>query len=152
MTKRAGISGLVVLGAAIAVLAWTLGGLGSRVLSPRRPKPRMPTITTLPKFPRIPTSGVGLSRQERDQAIQTLVNHKVSTYPAASSRGHRAGKFTSTGLFGGFPPTEDQIARLAPHWAISPKYCPARIRGHSFRPSSAPQGCSWLRPLDRNAA
>lgn len=118
MTKRAAISGAVVLGAAvtIAIAAWTGGGLGSWVMNQRRPTPRMPTITTLPEFPRVPTSGVGLSRQERDQAIQTLVNHKVSTYPATSSRGHRVGKFTSTGIFGGFPPTEAQIARIAPHY------------------------------------
>ena len=67
MTKRAAISGLVVLGAAvtIAIAAWTGGGLRSWVMNQRRPTPRMPTITTLPDFPRVPTSGVGLSRQER---------------------------------------------------------------------------------------
>jgi len=81
-----------------------------------RPKAVMPTITTLPAFPKIPTSGVGLSRQERDAAVQTLVDHKVSTYPVTSSRSYRVGKFTSTGIFGGFPPTEDQIARIAPHY------------------------------------
>jgi len=120
VTKRAAISGLVVLGAtitiAIAIAALTGVGLGSWVMNQRRPTPRMPTITTLPDFPRVPTSGVGLSRRERDQAIQTLVNHKVSTCPATSSRGHRVAKFTSTGIFGGFPPTEDQIARIAPHY------------------------------------
>jgi len=82
----------------------------------RPPEARMPTITTLPDLPKIPTSGIGLSKAQRTEAIQTLVDHKVSTYPVASSRGHRVGKFTSTGIFGGFPPTEDQIARIAPHY------------------------------------
>ncbi len=77
---------------------------------------RTPTITVLPDLPKVPTSGFGLSAAEKDAVIQTLVNHKLSTYPAASSRGHRVGKFTSTGIFGGFPPTEEQIARIAPHY------------------------------------
>ena len=49
MTKRAAISGLVVLGTAITIAfaAWTWDGLGSWVMNQRRPTPRMPTITTL---------------------------------------------------------------------------------------------------------
>ena len=81
-----------------------------------RPAGRGPTITVLPEFPKIPTSGVGLSEAEKHEAIQTLVNHKLSTHPATSSRGHRIGKFTSTGIFDAFPPTEEQIARIAPHY------------------------------------
>jgi hypothetical protein len=57
-----------------------------------------------------------LSKQEREAAIQLLLNHKISTYPVISSRGRRVGKFTSTGIFGGFPPTEEQIERIAPHY------------------------------------
>lgn len=76
----------------------------------------MPTITELPPFPRLPVFAKRLSEERRNEVIQTLVDHKVSTYPVTSSRGHRVGKFTSTGIFGGFPPTEEQIARLAPHY------------------------------------
>ena len=49
MAKRAVISGLVVVCAAIiiAIAAWTGGGLASWVMNQRRPTPRMPTITTL---------------------------------------------------------------------------------------------------------
>ena len=80
------------------------------------PEARMPTITTLPDFPKVPAFGAGLSKQQKDEARQTLVNHRLSTYPGTSSRSYRVGKFTSTGIFGGFPPTEEQIARIAPHY------------------------------------
>ena len=99
--------------AALAVLAAT-GALQAQSRS--RAEVRRPTITTLPEFPKVPASGFGLSKEQKDQARQTLVNHKISTYPAVSSRGWRAGKFTSTGIFQGFPPTEDQIARIAGHY------------------------------------
>jgi hypothetical protein len=89
------------------------------VVSPvtcRAPSGRVPTITVLPDLPKIPASGIGLSAAQKTEVIQTLVNHKLSTYPVTSSRGHRVGKFTSTGIFGGFPPTEEQLARIAPHY------------------------------------
>ena len=82
----------------------------------RPPTGRVPTITVLPDLPKVPASGIGLSAAQKTEVIQTLVNHKLSTYPVTSSRGHRVGKFTSTGIFGGFPPTEEQIARIAPHY------------------------------------
>ncbi len=102
--------------AAIVLGVILLSGLSLWAQSRTRPVPRRPTITTLPEFPQLPTFGFGLSSERKDQVRQALVNHKVSTYPATSSRSHRAGKFTSTGIFGGFPPTADQIARLAPHY------------------------------------
>lgn len=82
----------------------------------RAPAERMPTITVLPALPSVPTSGVGLDAAQISEARQALVNHKLSTYPTSSSRGHRVGKFTSTGIFDAFPPTEEQIARIAPHY------------------------------------
>ena len=66
--------------------------------------------------PKIPASGAGLSEAQKHEVRQTLVNHKLSTYPVTSVRGHRIGKFTSTGIFDAFPPTEEQIARIAPHY------------------------------------
>src|ERR1051325_11533028 len=78
----------------------------------KRPHPRFPTLTTLPPFPNIPLGGLGMSRQEKEAAREQIVNHKISTYPKVSSRSYRIGKFTSTGIFGGFSPTEDQIARI----------------------------------------
>lgn len=114
MKKRVAI--VCVVGVLSTILVLVLSGLRTWGPNQRRPKPRMPTITTLPAFPIIPRSGAGLSQQQRNEAIQTLVKHKVSTYPATSSRSYRVGKFTSTGIFGGFPPTGDQIARIAPHY------------------------------------
>jgi len=137
VTKRAVISTIGFVCAAIVSVGLALGYAGYWGPNRHRPTPRMPTITALPPFPRIPTSGVGLSRQQRDAAIQTLVNHKVSTYPLTSSRGCRVSKFTSTGIFGGFPPTEDQIARIAPHYddillgAARHEFIP-RFRGDLF--------------------
>jgi hypothetical protein len=81
-----------------------------------RPAARMPTITSLPRFPGIPLYAQQLSQERKDELVQLLINHKISTWPEESSRGFRPGKFTSTGIFGGFPPTEEQIARIAPHY------------------------------------
>ncbi|MEW5986375.1 MAG: putative glycoside hydrolase, partial [Chloroflexota bacterium] len=81
-----------------------------------RPGHKLPTITTLPDFPGIPLYAPLLSRPRQLELIQAMINHKVSTWPAVSSRSYRAGKFTSTGIFGGFRPTEAQIARIAPNY------------------------------------
>ncbi len=81
-----------------------------------RPRRKMPTITTLPKFPGIPLYASLMSRKKQLELIQTLINNKISTWPVVSSRSYRAGKFTSTGIFDGFPPTEEQIARIAPNY------------------------------------
>ena len=102
--------------AVVALVVLVLNGIPFLAQNQYRPNARMATITTLPDFPKLPTSGLGLSQAQKDEARQTLVNHKVSTYPSTSARSYRAGKFTSTGIFGGFPPTEDQIARIAPHY------------------------------------
>ncbi|MBI2947013.1 MAG: hypothetical protein HYY23_05165 [Verrucomicrobia bacterium] len=102
--------------AAVAIAVFAPGAIRAWAKGQHRTAPRMPTLTTLPAFPKLPTSGWGLSKEQKNAAIQTLVNDKVATYPTNSSRSYRAGKFTSTGIFGGFPPTEDQIARIAPHY------------------------------------
>jgi hypothetical protein len=81
-----------------------------------RPSHRLPTLTTLPEFPGIPLYAQFLSRDMQLELIQTLVDNKVSTWPEVSSRHYRIGKFTSTGIFDGFSPTEEQIARLAPNY------------------------------------
>ena len=97
--------------------AMFVGALLGVSAGPCRPsREQMPTITVLPDLPTVPTSGVGLNATQKTEVIQTLVNHKLSTYPVSSSRGHRVGKFTSTGIFDAFPPTEEQIARIAPHY------------------------------------
>lgn len=95
------VVGIVAVGLVILITI-EIPSLG---MSRHRPKTRMPTITTLPEFPNIPTYGGGLNKVQKDEVIQRLVNHKVSTYPATSARSYRLGKFTSTGIFGGFPPT-----------------------------------------------
>lgn len=105
------------LAVAVCVLAISLAiALALLAQGQGRPQPRMISITTLPDFPKLPSVGFGLSKEEKNAARQALVNHKIATYPAQSSRSYRIGKFTTTGIFGGFPPTEDQIARIAPHY------------------------------------
>lgn len=78
-----------------------------------RPAPRLPTLTVLPKFLDIPLYAPLLSDAQKDRLIQAFINHKVSTMPQTPPREVRVGKFTSTGIFGGFLPTEEQIARTA---------------------------------------
>ena len=92
---------MIILGvvAILVVVTLVLIPTGLRILAQRRPEPRMPTITILADFPKLPSSGAGLSKEQKDEAIQTLVNHKVFTYLRNSSRSYRAGKFTSTGIF-----------------------------------------------------
>ena len=116
MRKLVSILGVLAILAAAALVVLGPSGIRALAQGQRRSEPRMPTLTTLPDFPKLPLSGIGLSKEQKAEAIQTLVNHKVSTYPANSSRSYRPGKFTSTGIFGGFPPTEEQIARIAPHY------------------------------------
>ncbi len=83
-----------------------------------RPGHKMPTITALPQFPGIPLYASLLSREDQLELIQAMINHKISTWPLVSSRSYRVGKFTSTGIFGwqDIPPTEEQIARIAPSY------------------------------------
>ncbi len=81
-----------------------------------RPSHKMPTITHLPEFPGIPLFAKLLNREDQQALVQTLVNNKIMTWPVTSSRSYRAGKFTSTGIFDGIPPTEEQIARVAPSY------------------------------------
>jgi hypothetical protein len=81
-----------------------------------RPAGKLPTLTSLPEFPDIPLVARFYSQAKKDELIQTLINQKVSTWPAVSTRGKRAGKFTSTGIFDAYPPTEQQVARLAPNY------------------------------------
>ena len=78
-----------------------------------RPAPKMPTITILPDFPDIPLYAQWLSQDRKNELIQNLINNKVETMPLAPSRSFRVGKFTSTGIFDGYLPTEEQIARVA---------------------------------------
>jgi hypothetical protein len=55
-----------------------------------RPASKMTTITTLPEFPDILLYARWLSREKKDDLIQTLINNKVSTWPSESSRSYRA--------------------------------------------------------------
>src|SRR4030065_2121654 len=88
----------------------------AQLVNQNRPANKMPTLTSLPEFPDIPLYAEWLSREQKDELIQTLMNNKVSTWPVESSRSYRAGKFTSTRIFGADPPTEEQAARLAPNY------------------------------------
>lgn len=81
-----------------------------------RPHRTIPTLTVLPPFPGIPLYATLLGQEDQQTLVQTLINNKISTWPDISSRSYRVGKFTSTGIFDGFPPTEAQIARIAPHY------------------------------------
>jgi len=81
-----------------------------------RPGHKSLTITSLPRFPGIPLYASLLSREKQLELIQALINNKISTWPVETSRGYRVGKFTSTGIFGGFRPTEEQVARIAPNY------------------------------------
>ncbi len=81
-----------------------------------RPAPKLPTLTTLPEFPDIPLYASLLSRDARLELVNTLIENKVSTYPLVSSRSYRVGKFTSTGIFDAYPPTEAQVRRIAPSY------------------------------------
>jgi hypothetical protein len=81
-----------------------------------RPAPKLPTITALPEFPDIPLYAPLLSQNARLALVQTLIENKVSTYPLVSSRSYRVGKFTSTGIFDAYPPSEAQVARIAPSY------------------------------------
>lgn len=88
----------------------------AQLTNQHRPVSKLPTLTSLPEFPGIPLYAQWLSREKKDELIQTLIDNKVSTWPVESSRSYRAGKFTSTGIFDAYPPTEGQIARLAPNY------------------------------------
>jgi len=81
-----------------------------------RRKPTLPTITRLPDFPEIPRNATSFTKQQEDDFLRTIVDHKLSTHPVVSSRSYRIGKFTSTGIFDAFEPSEEQVARLAPHY------------------------------------
>ena len=110
---------LVVLVLAVAVLALVRPAsvpLVAQLTNQDRPAARMPTITTLPAFPAIPLYASILSAHQKNVLVQTLIDNKVSTMPAASSRSYRVGKFTSTGIFDGYPPTEEQVSRIAPSY------------------------------------
>lgn len=109
------IAGLIIL-TIVTVTKPSKMPLVAQLTNQHRPASKMPSLTTLPEFPDIPLYASWLSREKKDELIQTLINNKVATWPVVSSRHERAGKFTSTGIFDAYPPTEKQIARLAPNY------------------------------------
>lgn len=110
------VAGLLIVLTILAVMKPSKVPVVAQLTNQHRPAHKMPTLTTLPEFPDIPLYAQWLSREQKDELIQTLMNNKVSTWPVESSRSYRAGKFTSTGIFGAYPPTEEQVARLAPNY------------------------------------
>ncbi|MBI4660234.1 MAG: hypothetical protein HY735_15455 [Verrucomicrobia bacterium] len=113
--RTAAISAVVAV-VVFAILKPAKTPVVAQLTKQHRPRPQMPTITTLPDFPGIPLFPRILTKRKQKELLQDLINNKVHTYPETSARGHRAGKFTSTGIFGSWPPTEAQIARIAPHY------------------------------------
>jgi hypothetical protein len=105
----------VMLGALVVMKPASVPGV-AHVTNQHRPRQTLPTITTLPDFPGVPLYASLLSRQRQYALVQSLIDHKISTWPITSSRSYRVGKFTSTGIFGQHSPTEVQIARIAPHY------------------------------------
>lgn len=119
MKKRGWVLAVVIILVALSVFAAMKPSkvpIVAQLTNQHRPASKMPTLTTLPKFPDIPVYAQWLSREKKDALIQTLINNKVQTWPDESSRGHRAGKFTSTGIFDAYPPTQEQVARLAQNY------------------------------------
>ena len=55
-----------------------------------RPRPQMPTITTLPDFPGIPLFPRILTKERQKELRQTLINNKIHTYPMVSSRDRKS--------------------------------------------------------------
>lgn len=110
-----GIAAVVAV-AGFAILKPTQVPVVAQITKQHRPRPQMPTITTLPDFPGIPLLPRLLTKRKRTELLRALINNKVYTYPETSARRLRTGKFTSTGIFGSWPPTEEQIARIAPHY------------------------------------
>lgn len=116
MRRRLLLCLVVLVGVLVAALATTKPAsvpLVGQLTGQSRPRHKMPTLTTLPEFPGIPLYARLLSAEKKAGLIQPLIDNKVSTWPAVSSRSARTGKITSTGIFDGFPPTEEQIARVA---------------------------------------
>jgi hypothetical protein len=110
------VAAVLVILTTLAVIKPSKLPIVAQLTNQNRPASKMPTLTTLPEFPDIPLYARWLSKEKKDELIQTLINNKVSTWPVESSRSYRAGKFTSTGIFDAYPPTEGQIARLAPNY------------------------------------
>jgi hypothetical protein len=106
----------VIVVAVLAVMKPASVPIVAQLTNQHRPASKMPTLTTLPRFPDIPLYARLLSEEKKTALIQTLINNKVGTWPTSSSRGYRVGKFTSTGIFDAYPPTEEQIARIAPNY------------------------------------
>jgi hypothetical protein len=119
MKKRRGIlliAVIIILVAAISAAKPAHVPIVAQLTNQQRPASHMPTLTVLPEFSDVPLYAQWLSRQAKDELIQTLMNSKIQTWPVESSRHYRVGKFTSTGIFDAYPPTEEQIARLAPNY------------------------------------
>ena len=53
----------------------------AQLTNQHRPVSKLPTLTSLPEFPGIPLYAQWLSREKKDELIQTLIDNKVSTWP-----------------------------------------------------------------------
>ncbi|MEK7461660.1 MAG: putative glycoside hydrolase [Patescibacteria group bacterium] len=106
---------LVVVIIGVAFFIW-LRFFSNTPFDTYRPAPRATTITDLPKFPGFPLYGILSSKEKQDELVREIVDLKLTTYPAQSSRSKRAGKHIGSGIFGSFDPTEEQVAKLAPHY------------------------------------
>ena len=119
MKKRLFIVCLAIVLIIVAALAVTKPNsvpVVAQLTKQYRPANRISTLTTLPAFPGIPLYASLLSRDKQLELIYSMIDHKISTWPVVPARDFRAGKFTSTGIFGNWPPTEEEIARIAPNY------------------------------------
>lgn len=110
------LAAVCIIVAALAIAKPNSVPIVAQLTNQYRPRNTLPTITTLPEFPSIPLYARFLSREKQLELIYAMIDHKISTWPVESSRAYRAGKFTSTGIFGNWPPTEEEIARIAPNY------------------------------------
>lgn len=112
----------------IATCIWTKAA--------ERRVPTYVTITELPPFPTIPTGVV--TEEQRKQLIYDLIDHKLSTYPAAPYTSSRIGKFSGTGLYPNFDLKDSQLKKMAEtysHNNLAANQAAAAQKLKSYNPS-----------------
>ena len=106
---------VLALGAKASVRWWTM----RNVTRPAPGERRIPTLTALPRLPRVPWRYLFRSPSEKERLalLRGILEVKLGTYPTEPLPFLRAGKHRTMG-FTNFEPAEDQTERLAHHYDV----------------------------------
>lgn len=91
------------------------------------------TITVLPEYPGVPFGAALYSDAKKKEIVMRVIDSKLSTYPAVSSKTYRVGKFSGSGLATQVDLRDDQLKILASHYDYNQLPPMQRVYGETLK-------------------